>query len=133
MDIDHFKRVNDTYGHMVGDRVLQRIAEICRKKVRLVDFIARYGGEEFVILLPETNKRNALLVANRLRKIVALTPTYVGKQRVRVTVSLGVAEMNAAIKQLDTLLSHADTALYNAKSGGRNRVVLYETNPSESS
>ncbi|GEM_PF-3046771 len=133
MDIDHFKKVNDTYGHLVGDKVLQRIAEICHKKIRLVDFIARYGGEEFAILLPETSQKNAQMVAQRLRKMIARTSTYVGKKRIRVTVSLGVAELTEGVTQLDTLLSHADTALYHAKTLGRNRVVLYEANTSKSS
>ncbi|MBK8783216.1 MAG: diguanylate cyclase [Anaerolineales bacterium] len=126
-DIDHFKRINDHYGHKVGDEVLQKLAERCQKTSRTVDLISRYGGEEFVILLPETNLESAARVAERLRQFIMNEPfeTYAGA--LRVTISLGVAEAKEA-DTLHTLIERADVALYKAKNAGRNRVMLNELN-----
>jgi len=122
-DIDYFKRVNDDYGHLAGDKVLRLLANILRGKVRGVDFIARFGGEEFVILMPSTRGEEARQVAEKLRLAVEQSPFNFQSKPVRITISIGVAEVTAE-DTADTLFSRADTSLYSAKSGGRNRVVL---------
>jgi diguanylate cyclase (GGDEF)-like protein/PAS domain S-box-containing protein len=144
LDIDHFKRVNDTYGHLIGDQVLQLIANICDKQLRVHDVIGRYGGEEFVILLPETaavslissNDEDepyeiepAKVVAERLRSVVESTIINTARGDISVTISLGIAELNSDIKKIDQLIDCADQALLNAKKMGRNRVVIWNQNP----
>ncbi len=123
MDIDHFKRVNDTYGHKVGDLVLQRLSQLCEHMLREVDLIARMGGEEFAILLPETDGKMAMEVAERLRVAIADTqvPLETGLPP-HVTVSIGVASLQGKDVNVDMLLNLADKALYEAKHGGRNKV-----------
>ena len=121
-DIDHFKRVNDTYGHGVGDEVLREIARRCESGVREVDILGRYGGEEFVAILPETGLEGALGVAERLRRSVDRTPIYTSAGPIPVTISAGVAEHDEASRTLQQLLEAADAALYEAKDSGRNRV-----------
>jgi diguanylate cyclase (GGDEF)-like protein/PAS domain S-box-containing protein len=125
IDFDHFKRVNDTYGHLVGDQVLLTFGRRMREAMRPMDFAGRYGGEEFVVLLPETSIKNAQLVAERLRKIVASTEIVTPQGNVRVTISLGVAMINSQHATLESLLDHADQALYEAKQAGKNRVKTY--------
>jgi diguanylate cyclase (GGDEF)-like protein len=124
MDIDHFKDFNDTYGHALGDQVLQNVAEVCKHQMRGIDLLARYGGEEFVILLPETGRENAAVIAGRLRKKIAETFVSTNNGNVAVTVSLGVVESNDGIPDLNTLIARADQALFGAKHKGRNRVVI---------
>lgn len=121
MDLDHFKRINDTYGHAVGDRVLHVVAQICQKGLRNVDILARIGGEEFAALLPETGLEQAWLVAERLRQNVARTILRARAGEVRLTLSLGVGSVNADTKDFEALLRTADTALYAAKRNGRDR------------
>lgn len=125
LDLDFFKKVNDTYGHAVGDEVLHEVAQRCRMNIRGIDLIGRYGGEEIVVLLPETDLPAARIIAERLRTAVADSP--IATQRsggVTVTVSLGVAALTASTPDLATLLHHADEALYVAKQRGRNRVEI---------
>jgi diguanylate cyclase (GGDEF)-like protein len=122
MDIDHFKRVNDTFGHTVGDQILQGVAESCRQELRRVDVVGRYGGDEFVILLPENDRAAAVQVAERLRKNIAHMHLNTAKGSAKVTASLGVATVDCNKPSLETLLSQADKALYVAKRRGRNRV-----------
>ena len=124
-DIDHFKRINDHYGHKAGDQVLQKLAEQCQKTSRTVDLISRYGGEEFVILLPETNLESACRVAERLRQSIMNEPFPTDAGALRITISIGVAEARE-IDTLHTLIERADVALYKAKETGRNRVVFDE-------
>ncbi len=126
LDIDHFKRVNDTYGHLVGDQVLHVLARRCEKATRELDLIGRYGGEEFLILLPEADWHAALNIANRLRILVAeaAIPTRVGP--LRVTISLGVSQYTATDGGLEALIERADRALYQAKERGRNQAVAFE-------
>lgn len=124
-DIDHFKRINDHYGHKIGDQVLQKLAERCQKTSRTVDLISRYGGEEFVILLPETNLKSASRVAERLRQSIMNDSFPTDAGALRVTISLGVAEAKES-DTLHTLIERADVALYKAKDAGRNRVMLDE-------
>jgi diguanylate cyclase (GGDEF)-like protein len=126
MDIDHFKRVNDTYGHGVGDQVIKALAAVAIKGLRPTDILARYGGEEFVVTLPETDGDVARLVAERLR--AALEQAVVkadGVGEVRFTVSIGVATFATGVP-LAAAMERADQALYRAKEGGRNRVEISE-------
>lgn len=126
-DIDHFKRVNDTYGHRAGDQVLQQTSEIIRNTVRGSDYAARYGGEEFVILLPHTNLRKAMLMAERLRKNVEKHIFTTEAGDVNLTMSLGVSGVTASSQTTCSLLiQEADSALYAAKDGGRNMALEYE-------
>ncbi|OGP52975.1 MAG: hypothetical protein A2Y65_05375 [Deltaproteobacteria bacterium RBG_13_52_11] len=122
LDIDHFKRVNDTYGHTVGDHLLQGVAESLRQELRGVDVIGRYGGDEFAIMLPESDLAVAKKVAGRLREAIALRKLNTAKGPVAVTASLGVTSVDCENPTLEDLLSRADKALYVAKRRGRNRV-----------
>jgi diguanylate cyclase (GGDEF)-like protein/PAS domain S-box-containing protein len=122
LDIDHFKRVNDDFGHAVGDAVLRQLSVIARQMLRTHDYIARIGGEEFVVVLPETSAREALAICDRLRAQVANGPMIVGKVAVPVTVSGGVAVLGGST--LDAALKAADLALYTAKSDGRDQMRL---------
>lgn len=122
LDIDHFKRINDTYGHAFGDAVLKAVAEELSHGLREVDLLGRLGGEEFAAILPETGAHQALLVAERLRNAVqALSFTCEDGSRLRLTLSIGVAERLSGEVRLEDLLARADRALYRAKDGGRNR------------
>ena len=125
MDLDHFKQFNDTYGHPTGDLLLKRLAEVLTDTVRAVDLTARMGGEEFAILLPETDKAGAQLVAEKLRAAVESAEFFgnAAAPVVHQTVSVGVASYPEDAKRQDELVRRADQALYRAKSGGRNRVV----------
>lgn len=126
MDIDHFKQINDTYGHKVGDLVLQKLSESCRSILREVDIVGRLGGEEFAIILPETTADEAQEVADRLRSQLASTPVSIdGGKMVRFTVSIGGVALNTQEGNLDQLMSQADVALYDAKNAGRNKVVFH--------
>ncbi len=123
VDIDHFKRINDAYGHLAGDAVLKAIAERMRHLVRPYDTIGRFGGEEFLLVIPECGPADALLIAERLRAGVAGQPIAIEGQTLVVTLSVGVAWLDDARHQnIDTLIAAADRALYRAKEEGRNRV-----------
>jgi diguanylate cyclase (GGDEF)-like protein len=127
LDLDLFKETNDTFGHVVGDQALIHIGKLLRIKERETDTVARYGGEEFVMLLPETNRASAKMVAERLRKLVEDSPIQIDGYTIRLTASFGVTgkyEYQNA-ETFDNLISQADRALYKAKSVGRNRVVCY--------
>lgn len=127
MDIDHFKVINDTYGHKTGDVTLQRFAEVSRKILRELDTIGRVGGEEFAVLLPQTDSEHALEVAERLRKSVADVEVVLDQGLpLRITISIGVTTLAGISSNIDTLLNQADQALYRAKNTGRNRVCIYE-------
>jgi diguanylate cyclase (GGDEF)-like protein/PAS domain S-box-containing protein len=120
IDLDYFKRVNDTYGHSTGDKVLQQFAHIVRQASRTIDLPARLGGEEFAILLPGATQVDAMAMAERLRKKVAETFIPHEKGAVYITISIGAAALSGDDKNGDVVLSHADTALYEAKDAGRN-------------
>lgn len=120
LDVDHFKRFNDTYGHQLGDDVLKMVANAMQDSLRPNDMVARYGGEEFLILLPKTRHKHCMQVAERLRKKVAGTPISHGEQAIpSVTISLGIAQWQPGIS-LQDLIGKADKALYRAKDAGRN-------------
>jgi len=127
-DIDHFKNLNDTYGHFYGDEVLKTVASILDKNLRRADILARFGGEEFVILLPEIDKSHGHTVAEKLRHAIESYPFHKGspKNKNRITLSLGLAAYPEDALNGKQLLERADRALYLAKSGGRNRVVAYQ-------
>lgn len=125
LDIDFFKNVNDTYGHQVGDAVLQALSKVCQETLRQVDIAGRIGGEEFAILLPEAEVKEALEVAERLRETVAKTKVDIPVGLpIQFTVSIGVAAVNNKNVNIDTLLNQADKALYKAKEKGRNKVCV---------
>lgn len=127
-DIDHFKELNDTYGHQAGDDMLRSLAQLTRQQLRDADILARYGGEEFVILLPYTNLKQAHLVAERIREKAAAFRLAVGQQEIGITLSLGVAGFDSEIDSLDKLVQRADQAMYEAKNGGRNRTLVFGQN-----
>ena len=124
LDLDHFKQVNDQYGHMVGDQVLQEFAKRCSRSVREVDLVGRYGGEELIILLPETDRPTSMQVAERLLSTIAGTPIKIFDKEISVTASIGVATQDENTMDLETLIARADQAMYIAKHKGRNRVAL---------
>jgi len=132
LDIDHFKRVNDTYGHMAGDAVLKGLSELLGRQARAIDRVCRYGGEEITVILPEIDPEIAAKVAERLRAAVEAQPFDVNADApLRITVSIGVASFPAHADSVQTLVAAADAAMYAAKAGGRNRVVRYEQAPGQ--
>ena len=129
IDADHFKRINDNYGHQAGDSVLRELANRIRSQLRASDVATRYGGEEFALLLPQTSLNEALLLAERIRMEVAQTPVYLENgEELPLTVSIGVSETLPMLgksrhKEVgEHLLASADQALYQAKANGRNRI-----------
>ena len=127
IDIDHFKQLNDRYGHHVGDQVLRDVSSILMKDMREVDTVARYGGEEFVIILPETSSGGARYVAERLRKSVEQAKFFAGSAAAveRLSISIGIAIFDTDAQFKRDLIEFADAALYDAKASGRNQIVLY--------
>ena len=122
LDIDHFKRINDTYGHHGGDQVLKLMSEIVSAQLRTIDCFGRYGGEEFILLMPQTPQQGALVLAERVRYSVEQANFDVVEVGVKITVSIGVAEFFDG-ESVEQLIARADLGLYSAKDGGRNRVV----------
>ncbi|OOZ36699.1 GGDEF domain-containing protein [Solemya velesiana gill symbiont] len=128
IDLDHFKKVNDRFGHLAGDDVLKRVTEICRDQLRKYDGIFRFGGEEFVLCLPGTPLEKARVLMERLRQTIAETDMGIGEDpRFRITASFGATEMTKE-KGPDDAISEADHALLTAKANGRNQVVLWQAN-----
>lgn len=121
LDLDHFKRINDGYGHLAGDKVLKIIASVLRKRLRPTDFIARFGGEEFVLLMPDSALTDALAVGEVLRAAIEACPFHFKGEPVTITVSMGVAQFQPG-ERSDLALKRADEALYRAKAAGRNQV-----------
>jgi diguanylate cyclase (GGDEF)-like protein/PAS domain S-box-containing protein len=125
IDIDHFKTINDAYGHAAGDLALREVAARIKRSVRTADIVARYGGEEFIVLMPETTLQEACQVAERVRKSVSDDPIDDNSVEVWATLSIGVAEMDGQNSDIDRIIKYADQALYAAKAAGRNRVESY--------
>jgi diguanylate cyclase (GGDEF)-like protein len=123
LDIDNFKIVNDTYGHSVGDQVLIQLADVCQAAIRQVDFLARFGGEEFMVLLPETDVNEAAIMAERLRSRTEAYQFKTAPADIKITISLGVAELDKTCTSLNELLDRADFAQYSSKAYGKNRVT----------
>jgi diguanylate cyclase (GGDEF)-like protein len=124
LDIDHFKQVNDTLGHDAGDKVLIETARIMQRVTRGADACARIGGEEFLVICPNTGKEGALLCAERLRGAVEANTVQLSDGEVRVTISLGIAELTPGMGDFEALLKVADEAVYRAKRLGRNRAEI---------
>lgn len=124
LDIDHFKRCNDLYGHLVGDKVLHQLAANCMRQLRKVDTFYRFGGEEFAALLPHSDETEAYRLAERLRQYIAQHSIDLEKEHLPVTISIGVSQVMAADSSFEEVIKRADAALYEAKRSGRNRVVL---------
>lgn len=124
IDIDHFKLINDQYGHLAGDAVLQAFGPLLSKSLRSYDIVARYGGEEFIVVLPNTTKENAVLVAEKIRKKTESTDFLSEKKQIlKITISIGVASLDNECTNLEELIEHADSAMYLAKQRGRNKVA----------
>ncbi|MNX91418.1 Response regulator PleD [compost metagenome] len=123
LDLDHFKRINDNYGHLAGDKVLKIIASVLRKRLRGTDFIARFGGEEFVLLLPSTVPAAGMKLLEHLRASIEACPFHFKGERVTITISMGLTAFKPG-EHSDLVLKRADQALYRAKNAGRNRVEL---------
>ena len=119
-DIDNFKKINDTYGHHIGDEVLKNIAKIIKNSIRKTDIACRYGGEEFIILFPDTNKQKALEISERIRKEIEKNVIYDDKP---VTISAGVGEFNDSYKTIHHFIHDIDEALYTAKRTGKNKII----------
>jgi diguanylate cyclase (GGDEF)-like protein len=137
VDIDHFKLVNDTYGHLVGDRVLRAVTDALRGQLRGYDLAGRFGGEEFVILLPQAREHEARKVAERLRTHIAGLEIPIDDEPdcltfVRLTISVGVAALDGVARELTDLMAAADAALYYAKETGRNRTHVISATPQPS-
>jgi two-component system cell cycle response regulator len=125
LDLDHFKAVNDTYGHVVGDRVLRAVAHACRRVLREGDVLVRYGGEEFLVLLPGAGTADLAQIGERIRRAVAETTVVEGDQQVAVTVSLGgTTYRDSVTTSSELLVAQADAALYEAKAAGRDRLLV---------
>ena len=125
IDIDHFKRINDSHGHAVGDEVLRHVAGLLRAGVRSVDNLGRYGGEEFLLVMPETDIDGGLATGENLRRVVGRSELVFGDTQVRVTISIGVAGTGAGSLEIDRLLREADGAMYGAKGLGRDQVQAF--------
>jgi diguanylate cyclase (GGDEF)-like protein len=124
-DIDHFKKINDSYGHQAGDAVIQQTAELVRQCARDSDIAGRYGGEEFVVLLPDTDSEGAMTFAERLRQSIEAHEVVHEGRSIRFTVSLGIADLSEPTNGYAQLIERADNALYSSKASGRNQVTLY--------
>lgn len=126
IDIDSFKKINDKYGHVAGDMVIQKLAKICKERLRPSDIIGRYGGEEFLIILTEITQENSIKIAEEIRKTVYKSPIIHNEQKINFTISIGIKYYQGDIKQsLVELIDLADKALYSAKQTGRNKIVEY--------
>lgn len=137
LDIDHFKRVNDTYGHQAGDVTLTTLSRLVKTSLRDLDVVARYGGEEFLVICTNTAIDGAALVAERLRQLVEshqieITDGSGGSQTIQISISIGVAGLSASVDSKEKLVQAADQALYRAKEEGRNRVIVAMTEAKES-
>jgi diguanylate cyclase (GGDEF)-like protein/PAS domain S-box-containing protein len=122
-DLDHFKSINDRYGHHAGDLALKAFTNVCRQEIRESDILGRLGGEEFGLMLPETTIQHAQVLAERIRKAAAAIAITLDDQTIRVTVSIGLVELSTEDATLDSVMRRADLAMYQAKAGGRNQVV----------
>ncbi len=131
LDIDHFKQVNDTFGHLFGDEVIRQLAKMINQLKRNTDIAGRYGGEEFGILLVDTNSENASIFAERLRKKVESCVVEYGGKRLNFTISLGMAEFCDPVDSHEIILNMADEALYESKTNGRNQSTIYQSAPVE--
>jgi diguanylate cyclase (GGDEF)-like protein len=129
-DIDHFKHINDTYGHLTGDYVLKEVARLIKNSIRKNDVAARYGGEEFTVILPDMNSEDAYIVAERIRESIEQHIFLMNGHKITITISGGVAEYPKVASNVSELVSYADRAMYvGAKFKGRNKVKIYDEKP----
>lgn len=124
LDIDHFKKINDDFGHLVGDTAIQTISLACESNLRMYDRMARVGGEEFCVLLPATNKESALVIAEKIREIVSNTPIKTCNGDILATMSIGISEVENSDTDHTKIIKRADDNLYKAKKTGRNKVCV---------
>jgi diguanylate cyclase (GGDEF)-like protein len=124
IDLDYFKLVNDKHGHAAGDKILVAFTETCRKYIREIDIFARIGGDEFALLLPETSPEQASAVVERIRIAMMSRATHIACNPLTITISSGISISESKEESLDTLMSRADKALYQAKETGRNKIVI---------
>jgi len=124
-DIDHFKKVNDTYGHQAGDEVIRITSGILTETIRKTDIAGRYGGEEFVAILIDTSAKQAMILAERLRELIASCPVYHDETKINYTVSIGIAEFTKELANHSAWIESADQALYQAKESGRNKSIIF--------
>jgi diguanylate cyclase (GGDEF)-like protein len=129
-DMDDFKKINDRYGHLVGDFVLCKVVARLQDNIRNADIFARYGGEEFILLMPETNLVTAGRAAERLCTLIGADPIQVEEYELTITTSIGVAVSHPGLKNFQDVVECSDQAVYQAKRLGKNRVVLFEPIPS---
>jgi len=125
IDVDHFKSINDTYGHDVGDMVLRRVSEVLKQTARTQDVICRIGGEEFLVVCPDTDAAAAVQCAERLRQATGSMRIPIGKVSLQLTISVGVAAMDATMRGPESMIKAADQAVYAAKHAGRNRTCVH--------
>lgn len=126
IDLDHFKNINDTYGHMAGDEVLRQISSRIKDSQRETDFVGRYGGEEIVVILPETDLQTSISIADDIRKIIAQEPVEFENKIIKVTASIGISNLRDEHNNYPSIFAEADEALYSAKELGRNRVEFFK-------
>ncbi len=126
IDIDHFKSINDRFGHEAGDRALKHVANVLASNSRSANMVGRIGGEEFVVLIELSSKNEALVAAQRLRAALELAPLVINDQALTLTVSIGLSELLSTDLDFSTILGRADSAMYQAKQNGRNCVVMYQ-------
>jgi diguanylate cyclase (GGDEF)-like protein len=131
IDLDHFKSINDTYGHAIGDEVLRAVAQTLQNTVRRSDIVGRIGGEEFSVFLPNTQMLGAQQLAETLRLAIESIHIEVAGVRLKITASIGVAAKRYEQETMQAIQQHADQAMYEAKRGGRNRVSTFDANPSD--
>ena len=127
LDIDHFKNINDTYGHLVGDDVLKATATTISSSVRRGDIVGRYGGEEFIVMLPSVTQAQVVDIAEKIRKSIKNINFKDGKKTFSVTISIGISKYDKN-NDIDTLIGNADKALYKAKNSGRDNIIVYNDN-----
>ncbi|RJP33650.1 MAG: diguanylate cyclase [Candidatus Omnitrophota bacterium] len=127
IDLDHFKKVNDTYGHLAGDEILRQVSRLCVNSMRDTDIVARFGGEEFAVLFPEQGEKGAMEAIERFRKQIEKEAMIFETQSISVTISAGVSALNRNTKDANDLIRKADAALYESKKNGRNQTTLFHS------
>jgi len=127
IDIDNFKSINDTYGHIAGDKVIQKLALLLQDSVRESDIVSRFGGEEFLIILPNTDISGAKIIASKIRELVENSSITIDEKRtISFTISLGVTGLKMSDSSIESILKRVDMALYEAKEKGKNRTIVYK-------
>ncbi|MBB6521312.1 diguanylate cyclase (GGDEF)-like protein [Pseudoteredinibacter isoporae] len=126
IDIDYFKRINDRYGHSTGDNVIRDVGRAIKDNFRSTDIVGRVGGEEFSVILPETKISNAIYITEKLRTNIECLVFHANNEKIKITVSIGIAEYTCNGESIESITKYADKALYTAKRSGRNRLMVYK-------